>query len=746
MDRDDTLRRAEKLLRQGRLEAAIAEYARLVEDSPRDWNTANILGDLYVRAGQIDQAVGHYSRIAEHLAREGFVSKATALYKKIVKIRPDDEAALLRTAELSASQGLMAEARVHLRALFEYRTRRGDRPGAVRAAAALADLDPGDAAARAEIARLVAGLGDAAGAAAHFRAAGQSYLATGKTDLALQAWREGLALAPGDEAISGDLVESLLGQGDLDGAQGVAKTAAHWRAVAAGLGKAGREDEACAALERVLRDEPADVPARVQLARSALLRHDSERARGLLAPVADSRDAMVEMALAEIEFRTGSVEVGRAALQRSLAGRAELVEPAITLACEIARTAPDKGYAVIGVVVEDAEAAGDTDAALQALERLLAAAPGHVPALEEYIRICGQGFYEHQRYRAQVQLADAYLAHERWQDARTLAEHLATARPDDAAHARRLARAEEGLAAEVTARAAREPAPDVPAPSRGQGDFGPRAAPRSALVEDASMADVAGAPEVWVMPEPRPAHAPVAPPASSAGAASWSDGGDASLETVIEFTDDLLADDGGVSAGEAEPDVFEIDLSGEIDELMAAARQAVVGTDGATPAAGAVAAEHPRGLEGYFEDLREQRGRDLESAGAALAYDRASEHVNRGELDDAEACLRTAARDPLIRFRAASMLARIARDRGRLAEAVEWLERASEAPAPSEDASRGLLYELADTLQSAGEEARALAVFIELASSAPGYRDVGERVARLTGRPGDGRGPWGGRR
>lgn len=746
MDRDDTLRRAEKLLRQGRLDAAIAEYARLVEDSPRDWNTSNILGDLYVRAGQIDQAVGHYSRIAEHLAREGFVSKATALYKKIVKIRPDDEAALVRTAELSASQGLMAEARVHLRALFEHRAQRGDRPGAVRAAAALADLDPGDAAARAEIARLVAGLGDAAGAAVHLRAAGQSYLAAGKTDLALQAWREGLALAPGDEAISGDLVETLLGEGDLDGAQGVAKTAAHWRAVAACLGKAGREDEACAALERVLQDEPADLAARVQLARSALLRRDPGRARGLLAPVADSRDPTVEMALAEIEFRTGSVEVGRAALQRSLAGRAELVEPAITLACEIGRTAPDKGHAVIGVVVEDAEAAGDTDAALQALDRLLAAAPGHIPALEEYIRICGQGFYEHQRYRAQVQLADAYLAHERWQDARALAEQLATARPDDAAHARRLARAEEGLAAQVTDRAARGPVPGVPASPRSQGDFGPRAAPRSALVEDGSMADVAGAPALWTMPEPQPAHPHVAPPKRSAGEAAWSDDGDAGLETVIEFTDDLLADDGGRSAGEAEPDVFEIDLSGEIDELMAAARQAVVGTDGAAPAAGAAAAEHSRGLEGYFEDLREQRGRDLESAGAALAYDRASEHVNRGEFEDAEACLRTAARDPLIRFRAASMLARITRDRGRLTEAVEWLERASEAPAPSEDASRGLLYELADTLQSAGEEARALAVFIELASSAPGYRDVGDRVARLTGRTGVGRGPWGGRR
>ena len=45
-DRESTLKKAEKLLRLGRLEAAIAEYEAVAEDDPSDWNTANILGDL----------------------------------------------------------------------------------------------------------------------------------------------------------------------------------------------------------------------------------------------------------------------------------------------------------------------------------------------------------------------------------------------------------------------------------------------------------------------------------------------------------------------------------------------------------------------------------------------------------------------------------------------------------------------------------------------------------------------------
>ena len=90
-DRDDTLKKAEKLLRQGRLDQAIAEYVRVVEANPRDWASANTLGDLYVRAGQAQQAAAQYSRIAKHFVDDGFYPKAAALYKKILKIQPNDE-------------------------------------------------------------------------------------------------------------------------------------------------------------------------------------------------------------------------------------------------------------------------------------------------------------------------------------------------------------------------------------------------------------------------------------------------------------------------------------------------------------------------------------------------------------------------------------------------------------------------------------------------------------------------------
>jgi tetratricopeptide (TPR) repeat protein len=183
---------------------------------------------------------------------------------------------------------------------------------------------------------------------------------------------------------------------------------------------------------------------------------------------------------------------------------------------------------------------------------------------------------------------------------------------------------------------------------------------------------------------------------------------------------------GGVPA---ERETFEIDLSDDLDDLLNAVQPST-----AAPHVLPEPPPHPGGLDGFFEDLREERGRDLQGVRAALLYDQASEHFNRGEVEAAAACLRSAARDPQFRFRAASMLARFARDRQQFPEAIEWLERAAEAPAPTAEASHGLLYELGDTLESAQEDARALAVFIELQTLAPGYRDVDDRVADLSRR------------
>ena len=57
-----------------------------------------------------------------------FLPKAIALYKKVLKLKPDHEHALLQAGEIAASQGLLLDARTFLNALSaRYRARGDDR-------------------------------------------------------------------------------------------------------------------------------------------------------------------------------------------------------------------------------------------------------------------------------------------------------------------------------------------------------------------------------------------------------------------------------------------------------------------------------------------------------------------------------------------------------------------------------------------------------------------------------------------
>jgi pilus assembly protein FimV len=137
-------------------------------------------------------------------------------------------------------------------------------------------------------------------------------------------------------------------------------------------------------------------------------------------------------------------------------------------------------------------------------------------------------------------------------------------------------------------------------------------------------------------------------------------------------------------------------------------------------------------LEDVFRDFRAEVSRDTEATETERQFKLGLTYKEMGMAEDAIRELGWAARSPRRRFEAASLVARLQRDRGSLPAAIEWYERAAEAPAPTGEGGRELLFELAQALEEAGEAARALAVYLELRTDAGNYRDVSSRIERLS--------------
>ena len=137
-------------------------------------------------------------------------------------------------------------------------------------------------------------------------------------------------------------------------------------------------------------------------------------------------------------------------------------------------------------------------------------------------------------------------------------------------------------------------------------------------------------------------------------------------------------------------------------------------------------------LDAVFRDFRDEVSRDSDTSESEQQFKLGLTYRDMGMVEDAIRELGWAARAPRRRFEAASLVAHLLKDRGKLSEAVEWFERAAEAPAPTPEAGRDLLFELGQTLEAADETARALAVYLELRSDAGEFRDVSSRIERLT--------------
>src|SRR5579862_7613705 len=199
--RDKVIADAEKLVAKGKIEPAIKEYERLLDDNPSDVNTLNRIGDLWVRINRTDEAVKTFGKIADRYAKDGFFLKAIAIYKKINKLDPSKLEVYNFLADLYHKQGLVPEARAQYQVLADHYLKQSQTSEAVAIYRKMAAVDPNDIKVPVRLADLLTMIGETDQALMQYAVVGSMLVKRGALDEAVAVYQKALKIRPGDKKI-----------------------------------------------------------------------------------------------------------------------------------------------------------------------------------------------------------------------------------------------------------------------------------------------------------------------------------------------------------------------------------------------------------------------------------------------------------------------------------------------------------------------------------------------------------------
>src|SRR5438132_1064854 len=380
--RDKVIADAEKLVAKGKIEPAIKEYERLLDDNPNDVNTLNRIGDLWVRINRNDEAVRTFGKIADHYAKDGFFLKAIAIYKKINKLDPSKLDVYAKLADLYAKQGLAMEAKSQYQVLADYYIKHGDAPNALGIYKKISELDPNSINVHVKLADLHSQAGQTAEALKEYDRVGRMLLKRGMLDEAVQVFKKALKIDAKNVDLVESLVVALIEAKDFNSAQSIVETA---------LETNKNNPKLLAMWSRILIGK-GDISS----AKSSLER----------ALAADPNEPATREALAELYLKQNNL---------------------------------DKALEMIAFIVDKALGRGERNAAVEALNRILKIDPGHVPTLERLVATYTRLNEETNILASMNSLAEAHIAKGQYDRAAQVLERLIQREPQNAQHRTKLA-------------------------------------------------------------------------------------------------------------------------------------------------------------------------------------------------------------------------------------------------------------------------------------------------------------------
>ena len=197
-DKSKVQQNANLFASRGQFDRAIAEWKKILIDSPSDGTIHNNIGDLHLKRNALGEAVEAYFQAGTAFQSSGSALKAIAVYKKILKIDPTCYKVYLNLGDLNAERGLVNNAVADYLTLSKLYPKEGRVRDALAVYRKIVNLDPSNIDARRRLAELCLQEGLRDDAVKAFLQLGKECTAQNRPSEAHDAYQRVLKIDPGN--------------------------------------------------------------------------------------------------------------------------------------------------------------------------------------------------------------------------------------------------------------------------------------------------------------------------------------------------------------------------------------------------------------------------------------------------------------------------------------------------------------------------------------------------------------------
>jgi tetratricopeptide (TPR) repeat protein len=688
---------AERQVKAGRTEEAIAEYKKLLSGDAPDMSINNIIGDLYIRLGRTEEAVKAFQAVAGYYESKSYYSQALAIYKKITKIDPDNVVMLVRLGDLLISQGFSAEAkREYLKA--EQTLRREKRVKELMFLYnKLIRMEPDNIAFKLSLAELLRQEGFIDEAVVQLNDAAEIHLKREELAPAEKIVEQARNLKSADQRTLTNLIEILKKSDRRKRALEVVadilrkdQENVHFQTLMGSLHlDEGELDKAESVLSRLVAVHPNETRARIKLGKVYVQQGRPEKAYELFEPLIAGM----------IKKQKEDKAVG---LLGILLGGDRLYLPALEKLAAIYKSKNHKSYleVVNRVILEEARTSGQPEKMFAALVDLLELRPRDKGLLREYRELRKElGWVDEKTGEVDTLSAieaeeedidlllarvDLYINQGLVRNARRILENLNIRFPHSPRIKEKIASLEE-----VKARIKTE---EIPVAVGKVKDIEARieTTPDLARTFLSGFPDEGGA-EKRVTAADIFADAEILPLPSQEVE-----------ETKFYDLDRKIADEQEMLQG-----VFAQQLRGDISILE-------------------------KDLTDIVSVFRDQVRKKVDTKDYETRFNLGLAYLEQGLVEEAIEEFLMAAEDPARALDCSSIISKAYKQNNNFDEALHWLEKGLALVPPGSMEQFALLYELASLYEDNGDRQKALEVYSRVKAWNPAYRDVGKKVDKLS--------------